>query len=190
MLLCTYFSISRGYFSHRKPCFGVFQCSWFHIYSMYLHFEFKDTLLHGFLQIWLSFRLNFFFGQYCSEFKLHVHVLWFVEICLFYKLKLWKKISSCELWLNLNSDRMIEHRNNGEYWWSFPPTKWADVLSVVDAAFKCQASNCCNLVSIFTWLWAFFLSRLWQFINRCQPCNQSAAPSIQSVAKSAAQNPP
>lgn len=91
MLLCTYFSISRGYFSHRKPCFWVFPCSWFHIYSMYLHFEFKDTLLHGFLQIWLSFRLNFFFGQYCSEFKLHVHVLSFVEICLFYKLKLWEK---------------------------------------------------------------------------------------------------
>lgn len=30
---------------------------------------------------------------------------------------------------------MIEHRNKGEYWWSFLPTKWADVLSVVDAAF-------------------------------------------------------
>lgn len=188
MLLCTYFSISRGYFSHRKPCFWVFPCSWFHIYSMYLHLEVKiyycmASCRFDYLFVWI-----FFFGQYCSEFKLHV--LWFVEICLFYKLKLWKKISSCELWLNLNSDRMIEHRNNGEYWWSFPPTKWADVLSVVDAAFKCQRSNCCNLVSIFTWLWAFFLSRLWQFINRCQPCNQSAAPSIQSVAKSAAQNPP
>lgn len=31
------------------------------------------------------------FCQYCSEFKLHLHVLWFVEICLFYKLKLWEK---------------------------------------------------------------------------------------------------
>lgn len=33
-----------------------------------------------YLFVWI-----FFFGQYCSEFKLHV--LWFVEICLFYKLK-------------------------------------------------------------------------------------------------------
>lgn len=37
-----------------------------------------------YLFVWI-----FFFGQYCSEFKLHV--LWFVEICLFYKLKLWEK---------------------------------------------------------------------------------------------------
>lgn len=32
--------------------FVFFQCSWFHIPPLYIHFEFKDTLRHGFLQVW------------------------------------------------------------------------------------------------------------------------------------------
>lgn len=32
--------------------FVFFQCSWFHIPPLYIHFEFKDTLWHGFLQVW------------------------------------------------------------------------------------------------------------------------------------------
>lgn len=32
--------------------FGFFPCSWFHIPPLYIHFEFKDTLWHGFLQVW------------------------------------------------------------------------------------------------------------------------------------------
>lgn len=32
--------------------FCFFQCSWFHIPPLYIHFEFKDTLWHGFLQVW------------------------------------------------------------------------------------------------------------------------------------------
>lgn len=63
------------------PDFIFIQC--IYILNLKIHYCMASCRF-DYLFVWI-----FFFGQYCSEFKLHV--LWFVEICLFYKLKLWEK---------------------------------------------------------------------------------------------------
>lgn len=52
VIVYIHFYQQRTFLSQEAMFLFFFPCSWFHIPPLYIHFEFKDTLWHGFLQVW------------------------------------------------------------------------------------------------------------------------------------------